>query len=132
MNFIRYARLQWDRVSAVITVIAGALVIILGWIGVSQAALTAQQLPYVISGGIGGLFLLGVGGVLWLSADLRDEWRKLDAIEDLTRQQLEVAASEVADDPFLHANAELSESGAPTNGAAARRARPLRAASVTR
>jgi hypothetical protein len=28
-----------------------------------------------------GVFLLGLGGVLWLSADLRDEWRKLDRIE---------------------------------------------------
>jgi hypothetical protein len=28
-----------------------------------------------------GLFLLGLGALLWLSADLRDEWRKLDAID---------------------------------------------------
>jgi hypothetical protein len=28
-----------------------------------------------------GLFLLGLAALLWLSADLRDEWRKLDAID---------------------------------------------------
>jgi hypothetical protein len=101
MNFIRYARLQWDRVAAVAAVIAGGLVIILGWVGVSQAALTAQQLPYIISGGIGGLFLLGVGGVLWLSADLRDEWRKLDAIERQQRARAEHEPVADADDPFV-------------------------------
>ncbi|HMC79090.1 MAG TPA: hypothetical protein VKO35_00895, partial [Acidimicrobiia bacterium] len=30
----------------------------------------------------GGLFLLGVGATLWHSADLRDEWRKLDRLEE--------------------------------------------------
>ena len=100
MNFIRYARLQWDRVAAVAAVIAGGMLIILGWVGVSQAALTAQQLPYIISGGIGGLFLLGVGGVLWLSADLRDEWRKLDAIERQQRAVTDHERSQDPDDPF--------------------------------
>ena len=42
---------------------------------------TGKQIPYVISGAMVGLFLLGLGALLWLSADLRDEWRKLDAIE---------------------------------------------------
>jgi hypothetical protein len=37
--------------------------------------------PYLISAGLGGLYLLGVSTALWLSADLRDEWRKLDRIE---------------------------------------------------
>jgi hypothetical protein len=27
------------------------------------------------------MFLLGTAAMLWLSADLRDEWRKLDRIE---------------------------------------------------
>jgi len=38
--------------------------------------------PYIISGGIGGVFFLGLGATLWISADLRDEWRKLDRIEE--------------------------------------------------
>jgi hypothetical protein len=135
MNFIRYARLQWDRVGAVSAVVAGALLIVLGWVGVSQAALTAEQLPYIISGGIGGLFLLGVGAVLWLSADLRDEWRKLDAIEEQTRQRSEQPASELASDPFTRRTPEPTSteaSAAPTNGGMARRSRPLRSASANR
>jgi hypothetical protein len=131
MNFIRYARLQWDRVTAVAMVIAGGLVIILGWIGVSQAALTAQQLPYIISGGIGGLFLLGVGGVLWLSADLRDEWRKLDAIERQQHTSTPDEAGLAIDDPFATVPAPgqlFAEDDTPSsNGKPKRVARPLRA-----
>ena len=40
----------------------------------------AEQIPYVISGGLTGIFALGVGVMLWLSADLRDNWRKLDEL----------------------------------------------------
>ncbi|MGH9037716.1 MAG: hypothetical protein ACRD0O_18310, partial [Acidimicrobiia bacterium] len=42
----------------------------------------AQQMPYIVSGGLGGIFLIGLSATLWLSADLRDEWRKLDRVED--------------------------------------------------
>jgi hypothetical protein len=74
-------RLQWDRAAAWASVAIGAVVVVIGWAGVSGSALPAEQLPYIISAGIGGMFLLGLGATLWLSADLRDEWRKLDRIE---------------------------------------------------
>jgi hypothetical protein len=44
------------------------------------------------------VFLLGLGGMLWLSADLRDEWRELRAI----RKRLEETTG-----PFEHSAAEL-------------------------
>jgi hypothetical protein len=61
-------------------VVAALVVLLLGWRGVRDAELATQQIPYLASGGLIGLFLLGLGGTLWLSADLRDEWRKLDDI----------------------------------------------------
>ena len=45
-----------------------------------------DQIPYMMSGGIGGLFLLSIGITLWISADHRDEWRKLDAIDQSLRK----------------------------------------------
>ena len=81
VGMLKYIRNQWDRVGAWICVAAGSLALLLGYLGVSGTLETAEQMPYVVSGGMTGLFLLGLGALLWISADLRDEWRKLDAIE---------------------------------------------------
>lgn len=76
-------RAQWDRITALVLVIAGLGALLNGWIGVSGTAYPAEQIPYVVSGGLVGIFCLGLAAVLWLSADIRDEWRKLD---DLNRR----------------------------------------------
>ena len=81
MRLGRLLRIQWDRAGAVLCVVGGAIALFIGWLGVSGTLDTGKQLPYVVSGAMVGLFLLGIGALLWLSADLRDEWRKLDAIE---------------------------------------------------
>ncbi|WP_198547376.1 hypothetical protein [Streptomyces jeddahensis] len=78
-------RSQWDRLTAAATGVGGAVALIVGWHGVSGTPYPAEQLPYLASAGFGGLFLLGVSTALWLSADLRDEWRKLDRIEQALR-----------------------------------------------
>jgi hypothetical protein len=85
MNYLKWMRAQWDRCLAVVAVIGSGIALLLGWLGVSNSVLPAQQIPYVISGGLFGVCLLGLGGTLWLSADLRDEWRKLDRIEQVLR-----------------------------------------------
>jgi hypothetical protein len=76
-------RLGWDRLSATILIGIGAVAVILGWIGVSGADLPSKQLPYLVSGGIGGLYILGVAAMLWVSGDLRDEWSRLGEIKTL-------------------------------------------------
>jgi hypothetical protein len=88
-----YLREQWDRVGAVVAVAAGAAMLLLGWAGVQGKIYPGQQMPYVVSGGLGGIFVLGIGAVLWLSADLRDEWRKLDDV-DATLLRIEAAQAE--------------------------------------
>lgn len=80
MDVTRWFRLAWDRAAGLIFMALGALAVVLGWAGVSGEALPGKQLPYVISGGVAGLFLLGIGALFWLSADLRDEWIKLNEI----------------------------------------------------
>lgn len=89
MAWMKYVRYQWDRVGAWVAILAGAIALVIGWLGVSDTGFVFEQLPYVVSGGIGGLFLLGIGAMLWLSADLRDEWRKLDGIEQALLAQRE-------------------------------------------
>jgi hypothetical protein len=62
---------------AVVFTLLGALALIMGWVGTSGTGHVAKQLPYIMSGGIAGIVLVAMGAVLWLSADLRDEWREL-------------------------------------------------------
>ena len=81
MIVLRWLRVQWDRVLAVTVLVAGILALSIGWAGISDEVFAARQLPYLLSGGIGGLFLLGIGATLWLSADLRDDWHQLRRIE---------------------------------------------------
>jgi hypothetical protein len=67
-------------VAAAASALAGLVSLLLGWLGVSDKRLPAEQIPYLASNAVFGLFCLGVAATLWLSADLRDEWRKLDQI----------------------------------------------------
>jgi hypothetical protein len=76
-----WVRAEWDRVAGVGLLALGAVVLIFGYIGVSNSTDTPEALCYVVSGGIGSILLFGAGAVLLISADLHDEWRKLNRIE---------------------------------------------------
>jgi hypothetical protein len=80
MDLKRLIRDQWDRAAAIVAAVIGVIALLLGWIGVSGKSLPAAQIPYLASGAVFGIFLLGLAATLWLSADLRDEWSKLDEI----------------------------------------------------
>ena len=86
---MKLLRAQWDRAAALFLATAGLLALLLGWLGVSRAVYPAEQLPYIISGGLTGLVLVGMAATLWLSADLRDEWRHLDRLEDRVQARVE-------------------------------------------
>jgi len=85
VNLTRWLRYQWDRALAVGLTLLGAVCLLLGYLGLSRHVYPAQQLPYILSGGVVGLFLLGIAGTLWLSADMQDEWRRLRDLEDAVR-----------------------------------------------
>ena len=78
---LKVLKSQWDRTAAIVLTIAGTICLIVGYLQVADSTILAEQTRFIVSGGIGGLFLLGLGATLWISADLRDEWRKLDRIE---------------------------------------------------
>jgi hypothetical protein len=75
-------RAERDRAAAYVLIALGAAAVLVCWIGVSGTPFVADQLAYIASGGIGGLFLLALGLALLVSADHHDEWRKLDRIEE--------------------------------------------------
>ena len=80
MDLKEFLRQQWDRVAAWISIALGGLFLLLGWLGVSDTVFPAEQLPYILSGGLVGACFVGIGAMLWLSADLRDEWTELHEI----------------------------------------------------
>lgn len=84
---------RWERAIAAAAVVAGALALLLGWLGVSRATLTTEQLPYIASGGLVGLFALGLAATLWLSADMRDEHQTLLGIKQLMEDRVGEAAT---------------------------------------
>jgi hypothetical protein len=94
-NLSTLCKSQWDRTAAVVLASAGLLALLIAWIGVSSTIFTYKQMPYVVSGGLLGVCLVSIAGALWRSADLRDAWRKLDALEELVAQI--VPAGQVVD-----------------------------------
>ena len=89
-----WLRAQWDRVGAWLLIVGGLLALLLGWLGVSGTAYPAEQLPYIVSGGLFGIALIAIGVQFWLSADLRDEWRKLDRLQALLTRDQSLNSSE--------------------------------------
>lgn len=92
-------RANWDRVLAIVLVLLGVLALILGWFGVSGTGLAAEQNPYLISGGLAGIALITIGCTIWVSSDLQDEWRRLDALEERLTELASAAARQSVDTP---------------------------------
>src|SRR6266568_2539673 len=85
-------RERWRQYGGWLLIGLGAVAALLGWIGVSGKDIEALQLPYLASGGIGGLILTAVGAALLISADVRsdhDRAARLEAevleLQDLVR-----------------------------------------------
>jgi hypothetical protein len=87
MGILGWVRVQWDRAAAIAAAVVGLLALLFGWIGVSGEPLVVKQVPYIVSGALLGVFMVGVAAVLWLSADLRDEWRELRGLRLELREQ---------------------------------------------
>lgn len=82
MRPLTWIRYQADRVIGGLLLLGGAAAVIFAWAKASTVILATEQIPYVISGGLFGLVLVATGLSLWLSADMRDEWRALRRIEN--------------------------------------------------
>ena len=63
-----------------------ALVILLGWYGVSGQSNPAKQLPYLVSGGILGVVLAVVGAYFLGTEELRKDSGRLDRLERMVNE----------------------------------------------
>lgn len=93
----------------------GALLVLVGYLGISGESVVAKQLPYLISGGIGGI-LLAILGAYFLSIDeLRRDGGRLDRmehqIEELHRALLERPGAPLVSDPTPTTTPAVSANG---------------------
>ncbi len=83
----------------------GALFILLGYLGVAHEALVAKQIPYLVSGGIGGMVLVAVGAFLLGTDDVRKQLEKVEKLEamvgDLHKTLLVPAGTQVTEGGLL-------------------------------
>src|SRR3954469_1704971 len=75
-----------------------ALFILIGWIGVSGTPVVAKQIPYVVSGGIAGVFLAVFGAYFLSTEELRKDSGRLDKLERMV-EELHLALLTRADAP---------------------------------
>jgi hypothetical protein len=78
-----WLRAEWDRFLAWGLLVVGAVLLVIGAAQVADHRYLADQLSFIMSAGIVGLGCIGFGAGLILSADLHDEWRKLDRLEEI-------------------------------------------------
>jgi hypothetical protein len=93
----------------------GLLLVLFGYLGISREALVAKQLPYLISGGILGLALVGFGAMLIGTEDLKRTQERIDQLEDLVADLHAVLLSR-PDAPALSTNgASAADQGSATS-----------------
>src|SRR5205823_2836625 len=72
--------------------IAGLVAVLVGYLGVRDESHVELQLPYLISGGIGGLVLLGLGALVLIQYQMRLQARRFtemtDSLDDWKDQAL--------------------------------------------
>jgi hypothetical protein len=64
----------------------GAVMLLVGYLGVSREALPGKQIPYLVSGGIGGVFLAVIGAYVLGIQALRSDSGRLDRLERMVEE----------------------------------------------
>jgi hypothetical protein len=99
-----------------ILVALGGLLLLLGYLGVSREALPGKQIPYLVSGGIGGVFLAVVGAYVLGIQALRHDSGRLDRLERMV-EELHQALLRRPDAPDLTAGNGRSTAAKPAGPA---------------
>jgi hypothetical protein len=95
-----------------------ALFILFGWIGVSGTPVVGKQIPYVVSGGIAGMFLAVFGAYFLGTEELRRDSGRLDRLERMVEElhQVLLARDDAPTVPAEVADPSELAFAAPSNG----------------
>lgn len=64
----------------------GAVLLLFGYLGVSREALPGKQIPYLVSGGIGGMLVAVLGAYFLATQELRRDSGRLDRLEAMVEE----------------------------------------------
>jgi hypothetical protein len=97
----------------------GAVLVLLGYLGVSRESIVAKQIPYIMSGGLLGIVIAIVGAYFLGTQELRRDSGRLDRLEAMVTELHEAilgSASATNDDTgdAVDAKALFAISGAET------------------
>ncbi len=91
-------KLRWDKLGGLLGILyclVGAVLIFLGWNGAASYDRVSAQVPYLVSGGFGGLALVVLGSALIITQSHRNDRASLQAtLEDLRETLGRVAEAE--------------------------------------
>src|SRR5688500_11142892 len=95
-----FARIGRTATLALFFIALGFILIIFGWYGSAKKACVDCQIPYLISGGAGGLAFIGLGSGLLIFESGRRAIARLEAkLEQLTGSLVPAASSTAAPAP---------------------------------
>lgn len=66
--------------------VLGVVFIVVGYWGVAHETLVAKQIPYLVSGGIGGMVLVAVGAFLLGTDDVRRQLERVEHLETMVSE----------------------------------------------
>jgi multisubunit Na+/H+ antiporter MnhG subunit len=76
-------------------VAAGLICVLLGYLGVRRNNDIVLQLPYLASGGVGGLALIALGAVTLVVEQMREQSRRAAAVTEALEEWKETALAEL-------------------------------------
>ena len=88
-----------------ILIAAATVLMISGYLGVSRESLPAKQVPYLVSGGIGGILLAVLGAYFLATQELRNDSGRLDRLEMMV-EELHSALLSRVDAPATNGSAQ--------------------------
>jgi len=90
----RLTDFSMKALAAALTV-AGLIAVLVGYLGVRDQSHIELQLPYLISGGLGGLVLMGLGALVLIQYQMRIQARRFAEMTDSLDEWKEQALAEL-------------------------------------
>lgn len=83
------------RIAAGLLIVAGLVAVLVGYLGIRDESEVVLQLPYAISGGVGGLAVILLGAVTLIYSQMREQAQHAAEVVDSLEEWKEAALTEV-------------------------------------